>query len=312
MELTDILSKEEWASFEKELYDRFHINCTVYNAAGIGVTGKPNWCNRLCPQIKANKDSLSAICAPGNQNFMAQAKQTQKAVIGECDAGLMKICVPIFSNGNFLGAAGGCGLLPQGGEIETFMIEKTTGLSEEEIAALCKGMNSMTQGQAGEMSDFIEGRIAEFKTQKFINDWVDDSLCIKTIFISLLQNLQQKEDVEIEFHERPGISFSLRGVHKNQKDRPLFVMIDIIDDDPKQRWLSVCFYGDTIEDPDDQGDLVPGGLLGSDGYCFNLTESDESLKEYVGQRIQEAYEHACKGGNEQRRLKRGNLGTATS
>jgi hypothetical protein len=74
-------------------------------------------------------------------------------------------------------------------------------------------------------------------------------------------------------------------------------MIDIIDDDPKQRWLSVCFYGDTIEDPDDQGDLIPGGLLGSDGYCFNLTESDESLKEYVGQRIQEAYEHACKGGN---------------
>ena len=32
MELTDILSKEEWATFEKELYDRFHINCTVYNA----------------------------------------------------------------------------------------------------------------------------------------------------------------------------------------------------------------------------------------------------------------------------------------
>jgi ligand-binding sensor protein len=297
MELTDILSKEEWAAFEKELYDQFHINCSVYNTSGIGVTGKPNWCNRLCPQIKANEDSLAAICAPGNQNFMAQAKQTHKAVIGACDAGLMKIAVPIFSNGNFLGTAGGCGLLPQGGEVETFMIERTAGLSAEEIAALCEGMNSMTLAQAGEMADFIEERIAEYKTQKFINDWVDDTLCIKTIFISLFQDLLQKEEVQIEFHERPGISFSLRGVHKKQKDRPLFVMIDIIDDDPKQRWLSVCFYGDTIEDPDDQGDLIPGGLLGSDGYCFNLTEFDESLKEYVGQRIQEAYEHASKGGN---------------
>ena len=74
MELTDILSKEEWAAFEKELYDRFKINCTVYNTDGVGVTGKPNWCNRLCPEIKANKDSLAAICAPGNQNFMAQAE----------------------------------------------------------------------------------------------------------------------------------------------------------------------------------------------------------------------------------------------
>ena len=297
MELTDILSKEEWGAFEKELYDRFHINCTVYNTSGIGITGKPNWCNRLCPQIKANKDSLAAICAPGNQNFMAQAKQTRKAVIGECDAGLMKIAVPIFSNDIFLGTAGGCGLLPQGGEVETFIIEKTAGLSEEEITALCEGMDSMTQDQAGEMADFIEERIAEYKTQKFIDDWMDDTLGTKAIFISLFQDLLQKEGVEIEFHERPGISFSLRGGHKNLKDRPVFVMIDIIDDNPKQRWLSICFFGDTIKDPDDQGDLIPGGLLGSDGYCFDITESDESLKEYVGQRIQEAYEHARKGAN---------------
>ena len=162
MELTDILSKEEWAAFEKELYDRFHINCTVYNTSGIGVTGKPNWCNRLCPEIKANKDSLAAICAPGNQNFMAQAKQTRKAVIGECDAGLIKIAVPIFGDGDFLGTAGGCGLMPEGGELETFMVEKTTGLGEAEILTLCEGMGSMSEEQAQEMAAYIEKRIAEF------------------------------------------------------------------------------------------------------------------------------------------------------
>jgi ligand-binding sensor protein len=163
MELTDIIPKEEWAAFEKELFDRFHINCTVYSTSGIGVTGRPNWCNRLCPQIKANKESLAAICAPGNQNFMALAKQTRKAVIGECDAGLMKIAVPIFSNGDFLGTAGGCGLLSEGKELETFIIEKTAGLCEEEIADLCKGMGSMTTEQADEMAAFIETRIAEYK-----------------------------------------------------------------------------------------------------------------------------------------------------
>jgi len=162
MELTDILSKKKWAEFEKELYDRFHINCTVYNTSGIGVTGKPNWCNKLCPEIKANKESLAAICAPGNQNFMAQAKQTQKAVIGECDAGLLKIAVPIFSKGDFLGTAGGCGLLPEGGEIETFLIEKTMGLNENDIAALCVGMGTMSEELATEMADYIEKRIAQF------------------------------------------------------------------------------------------------------------------------------------------------------
>jgi hypothetical protein len=127
----------------------------------------------------------------------------------------------------------------------------------------------------------------------FINGWVEDPFETKAIFNSLFQDLKQKEDVTIEFHERPGITYSLRGIHKNQKDRPLFVMIDVIDDDPKQRWLSVCFYGDMIEDPDEQGDLIPEGLLGSDGYCFDLTEHDDALVDYVRRRIQESYENAC-------------------
>lgn len=165
MELTDILSKEEWTAFEKTLFERFKINCTVYNTSGVGITGKPNWCNRLCPEIKANKDSLAAICAPGNQNFMAQAKQTQKPVIGECDAGLIKIAVPIFFDGSFLGTAGGCGLLSEDGEVETFIIEKTLGLSEQEIAELCRGIGSMSESQAAEMVAFIEARLQQLKSQ---------------------------------------------------------------------------------------------------------------------------------------------------
>ena len=162
MELTDIISKEEWAQFEKELFDRFHINCSVYGESGIGVTGKPNWCNKLCPEIKANKDSLAAICAPGNQNFMAQANQTKMPIIGECDAGLIKIAVPIFVNEEFIGTAGGCGLLPEGGDVETFMIEKSMGLSESEIADFCEGLDSMTKKQAEEMANFIENRIDQY------------------------------------------------------------------------------------------------------------------------------------------------------
>jgi hypothetical protein len=129
----------------------------------------------------------------------------------------------------------------------------------------------------------------------FMDAWIDDSLGTKPILHDLLNTLSGKEKVSIEFFERPGISYSLRGIHESQKDRPLFVMIDVIDDDPKARWLSVCFYGDMIKDPDERGDLIPEGLLGSDGYCFDIIESDEPLKEYVCERIQEAYENVCKG-----------------
>ncbi len=162
MELTDILSKEEWKQFEDELFEKFQIFCTVYDTSGTSITGNRNWCNKLCPQIKANKDALSAICASSNQYFMAQAKQTQDAVIEECDAGLMKIAVPITVEGKFMGTAGGCGLLPDGGEVETFLIGKIMGLSEEEILAYCEDLETISQERAKEIASFIENRIRRF------------------------------------------------------------------------------------------------------------------------------------------------------
>jgi hypothetical protein len=125
--------------------------------------------------------------------------------------------------------------------------------------------------------------------QQFLDAWDHDSLKTKAVFRDLHRALLQMDGARLEFHERPGISYSLRGIHKNRSDRPLFVMIDVIDDDPEQRWLSVCFYGDTIQDPDELGDLIPGGLLGSDGYCFDITEADKPLAAYVRRRMQEAY-----------------------
>jgi len=129
---------------------------------------------------------------------------------------------------------------------------------------------------------------------RFIDEWKEDALGLKPAFLSYYEGLKERDGVTLLWVERPGVSFSLRGTHENQTDRPLFVMLDIIDDDPGQRWLSVCFYGDMITDPDELGDLIPGGLLGADGYCFDISEQDDELREYIGIRIQEAYKNAMK------------------
>ncbi len=159
MELTDIKPLRFWEQFEKELSDRFSINCTVYNVSGASIIGKPNWCNHLCPEIKANKTSLATICASGNQYFISQAKQTGASIIGECDAGLIKIAVPIFVDSEFLGTAGGCGLLPEGGKVEGFIVQKTLGLTQFEIAERCQGIGTMSKDRAEEMAAFIEKQI---------------------------------------------------------------------------------------------------------------------------------------------------------
>ena len=127
----------------------------------------------------------------------------------------------------------------------------------------------------------------------FTQDWTTDGLKIKPMFLSFYETVSNMENVAVSYVGRPGISHSLRAAHSDQKRRPLFVMIDVIDDEPGQRWLSVCFYGDMITDPEALGDLIPEGLLGDDGYCFDISGPDEDLHEYVRQRIHEAYAAAA-------------------
>ncbi len=137
---------------------------------------------------------------------------------------------------------------------------------------------SMNKEVYNEMSEFLEG-------------WTNDPQDMKGAFVRLKERVSGKEHATFTFISRPGVSYSLRAAMDNlgEKGRPLFVMIDVIDDDPENRWLSVCFYDDMVEDPDEKGDFVPGGLLGEDGLCFDLDEHDEALISYVGQRIDEAH-----------------------
>jgi len=124
-----------------------------------------------------------------------------------------------------------------------------------------------------------------------LDSWTNDPQDMKAVFLKLSQLLMEKEHTILTFKARPGVSYSLRAASdsKGEHARPLFVMVDVIDDDPDSRWLSVCFYGDMITDPDEEGDFVPEGLLGEDGHCFDLYEPDQSMVSYIGQRIHEAH-----------------------
>lgn len=126
----------------------------------------------------------------------------------------------------------------------------------------------------------------------FTESWSDSEARVKEAFLSLKAHLEARGDVSLDFHSRPGVSHSLRARHAAQTERDLFVMVDVIDDDPDARWLSVCFYGDMITDPDEAGDLIPGGLKGSDGYCFDMDEFEDEKVAYLKARFDEACANA--------------------
>ena len=130
------------------------------------------------------------------------------------------------------------------------------------------------------------------KLETFIDNWTETKSKTKQAFIEIYEHLKTLVDTTFEFNERPKVSYSLRPRHTSQKKRSLFAMVDVIDDDPQDRWLSVCFYKEMITDPDEAGELIPEGLLGEDGYCFDLYEYDKAEIKYLKQRLSQAHENA--------------------
>ena len=133
----------------------------------------------------------------------------------------------------------------------------------------------------------------EKELNTFIAEWAETPEKNKKIFLDFKKHLTGQDGVTLDFIARPGVTYSLRAVQANQKDKELFVMVDVIED--TSRWLSVCFYGDMITDPDEKGDFVPGGLLGADAICFDLEEPDETMIAYVKARLDEAWQSAVNG-----------------
>jgi len=123
--------------------------------------------------------------------------------------------------------------------------------------------------------------------EEFIHQWPDSPDRNKQAFLRFKDHLAARPGTALDFKARPGVTYSLRAVHANQKDKSLFVMVDVIDEDP--RWLSVCFYGEMITDPEKRGDEVPEGLLGEDALCFDLEEWDDELIAYIQARLDEAH-----------------------
>ncbi|MBM9513126.1 hypothetical protein [Desulfogranum marinum] len=124
----------------------------------------------------------------------------------------------------------------------------------------------------------------------FLQDWVETNEHNKQGFERFYKQLQDKEKGSVEFHPRPGVTYSLRGMTAGKEAPVLYVMVDVIEDEP--RWLSVCFYGAMITDPEEKGAFVPGGLLGEDAICFDLEEYNQLEYAYVEARIEEAYASA--------------------
>jgi hypothetical protein len=157
----------------------------------------------------------------------------------------------------------------------------------------------------------VAGRFKNTRTYEdfcaFLRAWEGTTSPVRDFLLQLKSIVLELNGTELDFLARPGVSYSLRAEVTARERARFLVLMDVVDDDPENRWLSVCFYADAVSDPEGLGNLVPQGILGEDGYCFDVFEEDGKVfLGYLEERIREAYEMLSDKpdkGNEGRRNK---------
>ena len=159
MKLTDILPLGKWVEFEKDLHERSGLDVNVFATDGVRISDFKAWVNRLCPVVKADDRGQSFICAVAHMNIAEQANQAKGPVIEECDAGLVKMVFPIFVKDEFIGTVGACGLILDDGEVDSFMVNKTIDIQEEEIENLSNDIGNVTTKELESLAGYIQEQL---------------------------------------------------------------------------------------------------------------------------------------------------------
>jgi ligand-binding sensor protein len=161
MNMLDVAPMETWKQLEKEIGENFSINPGVYDTEHKRVTDGADWCNKLCPALRSSAKGIGAVCAVAGQNFAAALKKDLKPRADECDAGLVKVVVPVIKDGELVGAAGGCGCIAPEGEVDCFFLHKVMDVSEEEVGELAASVPVVTREDVDRLVAFVEKKVAE-------------------------------------------------------------------------------------------------------------------------------------------------------
>ena len=159
MKLIDIAPHERWIELETDIHQKSGLDVNVFNADGYRISEFKKWANNLCPEIKATDKGQSFICAPAHMNIANQAMRAKLPAIEECDAGLIKLVVPIFIHDEFVGAVGACGFLLDDGEVDSFLVNKMTEIDENAVERLSEGIPSITTTKAETLGHYITEQV---------------------------------------------------------------------------------------------------------------------------------------------------------
>lgn len=133
----DRKTKEEWTEILDSVWAECGMPASLRDETGNVLMARGEQ-YPLCAEIRADGDALKFICAQTNTAMLHEVKSGREPLIDLCEAGLIRMVVPLLEGDTLIGYVAACGKASADDEVETFLVSKQLGVSEsraQELAA---------------------------------------------------------------------------------------------------------------------------------------------------------------------------------
>jgi ligand-binding sensor protein len=130
-------NKEEW----RKILARFAQESKMTACLTDDTGGNPEcFFDRypLCAAVRRDQEATTFICSQTNTAMLAVVKKTLKPEIDICEAGLIRLVVPIVQDGRLIGQVFACGLASRDEVVNSFLIAKHLNITEEQVLELAQ------------------------------------------------------------------------------------------------------------------------------------------------------------------------------
>ncbi len=135
MDLFEIRDRDDWMKLLTDAFEKSGLAMSLTDPGGKIVLSAGTR-NPLCTNIRENSQALTYICSQTNTAMTQQVKKTMQSVLDTCDAGMLRIAIPIIRNGELVGQITGCGVAEDLEEIDPFYLSQQIGRSEKDVEEL--------------------------------------------------------------------------------------------------------------------------------------------------------------------------------
>jgi ligand-binding sensor protein len=150
----DLKTKEEW----EQILARFSGQIEM-TACLTDDTGTRPLCHGdrypLCASIKDNQQAVTFICSQTNTAMLAVVKRTLAPEIDLCEAGLIRVVVPVVREGELVGQVFACGLAPTDEEFDPFLVARQLGVPEERVVELARSTPARSEEELRPLVDHL-------------------------------------------------------------------------------------------------------------------------------------------------------------